>query len=830
MNGLLLDLRLGLRQIARRPGFTAAIVLSLGLGIGANSAVFSLVDATLLRPLPVPEPDRLVAIYTTRPGPAAPGGFSVPDFEDYREALRGEAFTELMGYGGVPFSLAGERAAELVWAERVTEGYFTGLGVEAAAGRLFGPGDLADDPARRLAVLAHGLWRDRFGGDPAVVGRTVQLNGHDYTVVGVAEEGFSGVKFLGFAPEVWVPVGAHAAVDPGSEGMLEDRGWRALQLYGRLAPGVALESAAAAIDAVALRLAADHPEVEPGTRVHLLPGRTKTEPFFHVQLGGVLPLAAAVSMAAVLMVLLVACANVANLLLARAAHRRGEMAVRSALGGGRWRLARQLLAEALLLGAGGGLAGWVLGGWFSELFLLGNPQLDFGIDYGVAMDRRVLLFTLAVSLVTVAVFALVPALRGARLDPAAALGGTRVVDPGGRGRFGRRGRFGARGLLVAGQVALSLALLVAAGLFLRSLGRARAIDPGFRSDGLLVVAVNPGVLGYGPEDGRRLYRELHRRVAALPGVEAATLASPLPLDAFSTTVAVEPDGYEVPADESPPRVFASAVAPGYFEALGTRLERGRAFDAGDGREAPRVAVVNHAFAERFWPGAEAVGKRFRLGDPERTPVTVVGVAADGKYLTLAEAPRPYLYFPLDQRYQSQARVVLRARGDPAALIPAVEAEVRWLDPDLPVYGAKTGAAHLHRSLAAHQGLVAITGFFGVLAALLSAIGVFGVMSYFVSQRTREIGIRMALGAARRDVLRMILRRGLAQTLVGVAAGLALALAAGQRLSGLLLDVSARDPLTFTLVPLGVAAVALLAAFLPARRASRAEPLAALRHE
>ncbi len=240
MNGLLLDLRLGLRQIARQPGFTAAIVLSLGLGIGANSAVFSLVDATLLRPLPVPEPDRLVSIYTGRPGSAAPGGFSVPDLEDYREALRGEAFTELMGYGGVPLSLAGERAAELVWAERVTAGYFTGLGVEAAAGRLFGPGDFADDPARRLAVLAHGLWRGRFGCDPGVIGRSVQLNGHDYTVVGVAEEGFSGVKFLGYAPKVWVPVEAHAAVDPGSAGMVEDRGWRALQLYGRLAPGVAL--------------------------------------------------------------------------------------------------------------------------------------------------------------------------------------------------------------------------------------------------------------------------------------------------------------------------------------------------------------------------------------------------------------------------------------------------------------------------------------------------------------------------------------------------------------------------------------------------------------
>ncbi len=822
MDSLALDLRHSLRGLVRRPGFSAAVVLSLALGIGANTAVFSLVDAVLLKPLPVHDPDRLIALYATRPGSEGPRSFSYPDYLDYRDQAAGEV--ELFGYRGAPLSLAaaGAGGAELVWGEVVTANYFSALGVAAEAGRTFTPADFGGDEAAPLAVLADGLWRRRFAADPGIVGRTVRLNGHEYTVVGVARPGFSGTKFLGFEPEVWIPVTTYARLDPESEGILEARNWRSLTLLGRLAPGVAMARAEAALDVVASRIEAANPETDRGVEVHAFSGRTKTNPFFHHQLGGVLPLAAGTLMVLVGLVLAVACANVANLQLARAAARDREMALRAALGGGRGRLLRQLLVEGLVLSALGGLAALVVAGWLTELFVASGPRLDYSIDYAVGLDGRVLAFSAGLALVTGLVFGLVPSRRAGRLDLASTL--KRATDRSERG-FGLLGR---RSLQIVVQVGMSLVLLAVAGLFLRSFLRAREADPGFATDRVLLATMNPGVMGYDEEAGRAFYRRVGERLAALPGVAAVSFASPLPLDAYTSSSQVAPVGFAESPENPVPSILYSLVDAGYFEAIGTPLVAGRGFDTGDRADAPRVAVVNQTMAERFWPGEEPIGRRFRL--EESGEVEVVGVAADGKYVTLGESPTPYFFLPFEQDYESQRTAVVRTTGNPRALADPVRRAIQQVDPEVPVFGVKTMDAFLLRSLAGQRGLASLVGLFGLLALVQGLVGIYGVMSFFVAARTREIGVRMTLGARRADILGMILRQGALRTAAGVALGLVAALAAGGLVSGLLFGVSGRDPLVLAGVSALLAAAALTACYLPARRASRADPLAALRQE
>ena len=822
MDSFALDLRHSLRNLVRRPGFTGAVVLSLALGVGANTAVFSLVDAVLFKPLPVADPDRLIALYATRPGSDGPSGFSYRDYLNYREQAAGVA--DLFGFRGVPLSLAGGGTAELVWAEMVTANYFSALGVDAGAGRAFAPADFAGDGRAPLAVLADGLWRRRFAADPGVVGRTVRLNGHDYAVVGVARPGFSGTKFLGFEPELWIPVTAYARLDPDSAGMLDSRGWRSLTLLGRLAPGVGMERAEAALTVVAARIEAEHPEVDRGVAVHAFPGRTKTDPFFHLNLAGVLPLASGVLMALVGLVLAIACANVANLQLARAATREREMAVRAALGGSRWRLIRQLLIEGLLLATVGGLVALLVASWLAEVFVAGGPKLDFSIDYAVGLDPRTLAFAFALALLTGLVFGLAPARRAGRINLAAALKG----DPGRPERgFGLLGR---RSLQIVFQVGMSLVLLVMAGLFLRSFLRARQADPGFATDRILLVAMNPGVIGYGEEAGRAFYRRVGEELAVLPGAAAVSFASPLPLDAYTTAAKAAPEGFAESPENPVPSVLYSTVDAGYFEAIGTALVAGRGFDGRDRPDTTPVAVVKETMARRFWPGEEPLGRRFRLGREGGDEVEVVGVAADGKYVTLGEDPRPYFFLPFSQRYDPRLTAVVRTQGDPRALADPVRTAIQRVDPEVPVFGVKTIDAFLLRTLAAQRGLAALVGLFGLLALIQGLVGIYGVMSFFVAARTREIGIRMTLGARRGDILGMVLRQGALRTAAGVVLGLAAALALGRLLSDLLFEVSGRDPLVLAAVPALLAAAALAACYLPARRASRADPLQALRHE
>jgi putative ABC transport system permease protein len=821
MPTLIQDLRQTVRKLAAQPGFTLAIVASLALGIGANSAVFSFVNAVLLKPLPVPRPERLVALYTTRPSADTPGSFSYPDYLDYRD--HNGVFSDLFGHSGVALSLNDGERPVLVWGEMVTANYFTGLGLEAARGRIFRPDEAAAPGAGAVAVIGYDFWQRQLGGDPSVVGRTLHLNGQGVTVVGVAPKGFAGTQLLGFAPEVWVPLALQPLLEPAQSGRLEQRDAHWLELRGRLAPGVTMAQAEEAMNALARRLAEQRPQAGEAVRIHLLPGKTKTEPFVTAALAGKVGVVTGVLLGFMGLVLAIACSNVATLLLARSGAHSREMAVRTALGAGRWRVVRQVLTEGFLLALLGAGVGLLLAAWLSDLATALDPRLDFPIDYGIGLDRRVLAYTGALMLLTGLLFALAPALRAAGSDPADALKG--------RGAVARhRGRaFAPRNLLVVSQVAFCLVLLVIAGLFLHSLGIARAVDPGFERDHLLLGSVDLGLGGYDAEQGRRFYRQVVDEVGALPGVRSASLASPLPLDAYTSAVRVVPPAAASPEEAAGWSVFTSFVAPGYFATLGTPLLRGRGFGDGDGPGAPDVAVLNHTLAERLWPGEEAVGRRFRLGSADGEEVEVVGVAADGKYLTLGEDPRPYVFFPLTQSYQPRVTILARTEGDARSEIAAVRDAVARLDPALAVFGVKTMEGFLDRSLAGPRSLAVLTGLFALLALIQAAVGIYGLMSYFASQRTHEIGIRMALGAKRSDVLGLVVRQGLARAAAGLLIGLAGALALGRVMASVLYGTSGHDPVVLTTLSAALAAIAFVACYLPARRASRADPTAALRH-
>ena len=816
------DLRYAVRMLMGRPGFTAVAIVSLALGIGANTAIFSLVNAVVFKTLPVRDPDRLVALYLTSPRSAFPENVSYPDYLDYRD--RSQVLEALVGHQGTPLSLSGDGRPEMIWGEMVTGNYFTGLGVEPAAGRVFSAEETARPGASPLVVLSHGFWQRRFGGNPEVVGGTIRLNNHEFTVVGVGPRGFSGTKLFGFLPDLWVPVTMHAQVDAEMAGLLENRRGSWLNLRARLKEGVTPAQAEAELNAVAAQLAREHPETHANLTVHVIPGRTKTEPFLTVK--GVIPLTSALMMGVVGLVLLIACANVANLLLARAAARRREIAIRLALGAGRRRLVRQLLTESLVLALAGGLLALLLALWFQELIAPFAPVVDFptvDLKSDLSFDWRVFGFTLALALLTGVVFGLAPALAATRPELVPALKG--------EAGLARRGsRLSFRDLLVVAQVALSLVLLISAGLFLQSVRHAQLMDPGFEPQKILLMSFNLGLQGYDRSRGEAFHRRVVERVEALPGVVSASLAFPLPLDAYGSGLTVGVDGRLARADEERRTIGYSPVGLNYFGTMGTPLVAGRDFTARDREGSPRVAIVNETMARRLWPGGGAVGQRLRLGRGDGAPVEVVGVARDGKYSTLGEESLPYMYLPLLQDYQSQMTLIVRTAGDPRGLMAAVRREVQGLDPSLPIYGVKTMTEFLSRVLSGPQALAAIVTVFGVLALLLAAVGIYGVMSYAVTQRTREIGIRLALGAQAGAVRGLILRHALALALGGIAGGLLGALALTRVLASLLYGVSTTDPLTFALIALLLVGVALLACWLPARRAAMVDPLVALRHQ
>ena len=812
MDELRQDIRYAIRQLARRPGFTAVLGLTLALAIGANTAVFSVVHAVLLRPLPYPDQERLAMVWTQFPSqdlmefPA-----SAPEYLEYREQNR--SFEHLSGFVASAQTLTGDGEPERVQGVFATADLFPVLGVEPVAGRVFGPDDDAPGAAP-VILVSEGLWERRWASDPALLGRDVLVNGQPATVVGVLP---SEVRFPTPDTELWLPLG----LDPASPG---GRASHYLSLVGRLRPGVTPDVAATELDALQARWAADpandhewngagHPAV--------------LEPLVDEIVGDVRR-SLLVLLGAVGVVLLIACANVANLLLVRGEGRQREMSVRTAMGAGRRRIVRQLVTEsaltALVGGAGGLALGWLGVEALRALAPSGLPRVE-----EIAVHPPVLLFSLGVTLLAGLVFGLAPALQAGRLDVQASL------REEGRGTVGR-GRFRARQLLVVSEMAMAVVLLVAAGLLIQSFFRLRAVDPGFRAESVLTMQVNLPTAGY-PEAGdvTGFYRDLLPRLAALPGVTSAAAVRTAPLGGSLPPNDIEIEGVTVPTgpDAPPLNADVQVVTPGFFETMGIALHEGRAFDERDAEDAPLVAVVSASMARRFWGERSPLGDR--VAQTGRELGEIVGVVGDVHHEGLDAEPRPTLYLVHAQSPRTWFPVrgmtlTLRSAVEPTALVSAVRREVQAADPSLPVFRVQTLEQAVDASTSTQRFSMLLQLVFAAVALLLAAVGIYGVISYSVAQRTREIGIRMALGADRSRVLRLVVGQGMALAAVAVGVGLVVALLAGRVMASLLYGVSPRDPATFAAVAGVLTLVALLACWVPARRASGVAPQTALRAE
>jgi len=808
------DIRYACRMLARSPGFTAVVVVSLALGIGANTAIFSIVNAYLLRPMPVDRPDRLVAVYFTSPHWSGIGSFSYPDLLDYRKQETG--LSDLMGSTGIPLSITGGEKPELIWGEIVTGNYFSGLGVHPVIGRAFLPEETREPGKNPVCVLNYNFWRRKFQSDRRVVGQTLKINGHAFTVVGVAPRGFIGTTLFNFIPDVWVPVTMQQSIAPAQGNYLEGRDNRWISVRARLKPGVTRAQAQAAMNVIARQLARSYPQTDADLQVHLIPGGARTQPWLVAT--GVMAATTALMVGVVLLVLLVASANVANLMLARAAGRAKEMAIRIAVGASRARLIRQLLTESVVLSLLGGALGIVLALAFSDLLKGFYPSLDFqtsDLDYETAVDFRIFPFTFLISLVAAVLFGLAPALRASKADQATAL---------------KSGRVGRGNLLVMAQVALSCLLLIGGGLFLRSMLYAQGADPGFERTGITMFSVDLELQGYDAARGRRFERNLPERLRALPGVAAASIAYPLPLDAYQYSSIVRPEGYFPRSSSEDNSAGLSRVGPGYFETMGTRLVAGRAIDERDTDAKPLVAVVNETLARRYWRTPEqALGRKFTASQ-KGLPIEVVGVARNGKYISFGEGAMPYYFTPLAQNYQGRITVLVRSRESAGALMAGIRQQVKDLDAALPIFGVRTMPQFLNRTLSTYQAGAVLLGTFAFVGLLLAVVGIYGVLHFTVARRTREIGIRMALGAQPSQVARLVLQRSLFYVGLGVCLGAGMALAAARFTGTLLAGVSGADPATFCAVLFLFGCVALLASAVPARRAIRVDPIQALRWE
>jgi predicted permease len=706
-----------------------------------------------------------------------------------------------------------------VWGYEVSGNYFDVLGVQAIKGRTFSPEEDRTRLSHPVVVISYGSWQRRFGGDPDVIGKDVLLNNHPFKIIGIAPQTFKGTELV-YTPELWVPVSMLEWAEPGST-WLDKRDAGNFLGVGRLKPGVSVKEAESSLNLLAQQLAKEYPDTNEGQSVQLTPPG-----FIFPALRGSVVSFTWILMAAVALVLLITCINIAGLLLARATDRRREIAIRLALGASRLRLMRQLLTESILLSLVGGAIGFWLALWIINLLLAFKPPIDFPLAVDVNVDWRVLLFTVFVSLFTGAVFGLAPALQATRPALTSALKDTTAQAGFSRSRL--------RSTLVVAQLALSLIILVGAGLVGRTLRQLQTMNPGFDTRNALELTFDLGLQGYDQEKGQQFYRQVVERVQSLPGVKSAAITSSVPLALNYSSNSIYVEGQTPQRGTNLPSAMVASVSPNYFATMGTAVLQGREFTDRDRKDSELVAVVNETFVRRVLPDAKssaaAVGRRVSFDGPKGPFLRIVGVAQDGKYFSISEDPRSFLWQPLIQNYSAVGSLVIRTTGEPQSMIATARGEIRALDPTLPLFDVKTMTDHMRLQLFPARVAATVLGAFGLVALMLAAIGIYGVTSYAVAQRTREIGIRMALGAQLSDVLKLILTSGVKLTAIGMAIGLAGAFLLTRALTSLLSGVSATDPATFVSVSAVLVVVALLASYLPARRATKVDPMVALRYE
>jgi predicted permease len=816
------DAQYAFRTLTKNPGFAFIGIVTLALGMAVNTTLFSVVNGFLLRPLPVPHPEQITVLALQQDSLPGNRHFSYPDFEDLRD--HADSFSDILAFRVSLAELAVDQRADHCVMSRVSSNYFSSLGVKPAYGRFILPTEGRTPGADPIMVLGYSYWRRRFAGDPDVVGKKVEINQHPFTIIGVAPSDFKGT-YSALDMDAFIPFSAEMAEDPDNpvEKTWTSRVSHSLTLMGRLKPGVTIKQAQASLNVLAQRISEQHPDTEKGITVKLYPeklARPEPDP------QNPIPAAAIAFMALAGLVMLVACFNIANVLLVRATVRQREMAIRAALGASHGRLVRQYLTESLLLAMLGGGAGLLLGTWAAGI--LGSLRLgsELPIAFDFHPDATVYLFALAAVLLTGLIVGILPALRAARTNVIT------VLHEGGRGSSSGPRRQLARNALVVAQVAGSLVLLIVAGLFVRSLDKAQKINLGFNPDHVLNLSVDVAQIGYKEPRGRVVYRDMESRIRALPGVESVAQGFTTPMSLISTGDRLTIENHPLEPGQQPPDVNYNMVTPGYFDTLQIPLLRGRKFADADREKAPLVAVVNQTMAKKFWPNEDALGRRFSLKGPQGPFLEIVGIVQDGKYQDVTEDPQPYFYVPFEQSYMSIRTIHVRTSVPPETLALQIESQIHELAPDVPVTQVQT----MTQSLQGANGFfffrfgAQITAVMGLLGLILAVVGIYSVVSYAAAQRTQEIGIRVAMGATTRDILRMVLRQGLGVVGIGLALGVVIALAGTQLMGSLIVGIKASDPLTFTVVVLSLTAVALFACWIPAHRATRIDPLVALRHE
>jgi putative ABC transport system permease protein len=814
MRNLFQDIRFAFRILAKSGGFTAIAVTTVALGICANTTIFSWITSTLLNPIPgVVNTSHMVTVMKGERSEHPTPPFSFPDYQDLRESNR--SFAGLLAWHHDYMSLTGGGKPDRIYGALTSGNYFDVLGIRPVLGRVFQPSDEVKREGAAVAVLGYGLWESHFGGDASIIGKTIQINRHPYEVIGVAPPGFQGCM-PGLRADVWIPWGMVHAVW-GFNGPY-DRGNTWLNVLGKLKEGVDRHQAERELDLLMQRIAQSFPDTHRGPNQITLDPMWRSPFGANVYLYSTLP--KLLALAAVL--LLLACANVANLLLVRSIARRREIAIRLSVGASRWRLVRQLLVESLILALAAGTLATLLTTWTAGTFAAFVPSSTLPLALNGHMDRRVMLAALLVSLLTAVVFGALPAVRASSMAPS-----TVLKEEAGSVMGGLHKSRLASALVVA-QIALSLLLLICAGLFTRSLRNSQQLDPGFNPEHVLLFSYELGPSGYSEAQAEEFDRQLIPKLEALPGAVSATIADFSPLNFSLHSDGVFPEGY-LPRLHESLEIDRADVGPNYFQTMRTPLIEGRDFTMDDTAKSQLVAIVNQAFVARYWPGQEALGKRVQMDDRW---FTVVGVAHNGKYRRLIYRAEPGIFLPLFQHYGSLGLAFIHTRvvGDPLTYASLVQTTVHEMNPDLPVFNVTTLRSSMRLSTIFERVAVTFAGSSGLLALVLAGVGIYGVVAYSTRQRTHEIGLRMALGAQRGDILRLVLSHGLRLVVAGLAVGLAVSFAVTPVLKSLLLDVPVTDSLTYAGVSLVLCAVALLACYIPARRATKVEPMEALRCE